>query len=138
MSSSDKNIFINGKKQIIEMLQFMNEDERQKLLDNIQYKNPSMARELREKSFSFNSLFSMNEDVLRQVLRSANATIVGLALYITSEDNQRRALSLMMRSEAEKAFHIMNQNLSNKKNECQKAQERLKNLAITVSRRKNL
>lgn len=138
MTSSDKNIFINGKKQIIEMLQFMSEPEKQKLLENIRHKNPAMARELSEKSLSFNSLFSIDKDIFRRVLSHSNPTIIGLALYLVDTKQQRKALQLMNRDEAEKAFHIMNQNLSSKKAECLKAQSKIVEIAVSISRRSNI
>lgn len=137
MSSTEKNIFINGKKQIIEMLQFMSEDEKRKLLENIKYKNPTMAKELTEKSFSFNSLFNLDDSVIKSVLKNTNPTIIGLALYLVDSKKQRKALQLMDRSEAEKAFHIMGQNLETKKAECIKAQNKLVNIAITLNSKNN-
>lgn len=137
-TASEKNIFINGKKQVIEMLQFMSETEKQKLLANIKYKNPKMAKELSEKSFSFSSFFNLEKELMRRVLKATNPTIVGLALYLVDTKKQKQALQIMDRSDAEKAFHIMSQNLSTKKTECLKAQNKIVDLAISITRAKNL
>ena len=133
--TSNSGIFINGKKQIVDMLQFMNEDERKKLLTNIKTRNAVMARELPEQSLSFRDLFQLDENVVRRILQHINPTIIGLALFLSSTKVQRKTLSLMQREDAEEAFHIMNQNLSHKKVECKKAQEKILSTAIQLSRR---
>jgi len=133
--TSNSGIFINGKKQIVDMLQFMNEDERKKLLTNIKTRNAVMARELSEQSLSFRDLFQLDENVVRRILQHINPTIIGLALFLSSTKVQRKTLSLMQREDAEEAFHIMNQNLSHKKVECKKAQEKILSTAIQLSRR---
>lgn len=137
-SQSDKGIFINGKQQIIEMLQFMNESDKQRLLKNISARNAIMGRELAEQSFSLKDLIRLNDHALTLVLRYSNAPIIGLALYLLPVDFQRRALSLMERSSAEDAYHIMSQNLSSKKIECQRAQKKLLEAAIELSRRNQI
>lgn len=137
-SQSDKGIFINGKQQIIEMLQFMNESDKQRLLKNISARNAIMGRELAEQSFSLKDLIRLNDHALTLVLRYSNAPIIGLALYLLPVDFQRRALSLMERSSAENAYHIMSQNLSSKKIECQRAQKKLLEAAIELSRRNQI
>ena len=54
--NKENGIYINGRQQIIDMLQFMSEPERRKLLKNIEMRNAVMARELSEQSLSFNDL----------------------------------------------------------------------------------
>ncbi len=128
-------IFINGKKQIVDMLQFMSESERKKLLSNIKARNASMARELSEKSLSFRDLFQLEDHIVRRILQHINPTIIGLALFLSSTKVQRKTLTLMQREDAEEAFKIMNQNLSHKKIECKKAQDKILATAIQLSRR---
>jgi flagellar motor switch protein FliG len=137
-SQSDKGIFINGKQQIIEMLQYMDDSDKQKLLKNISARNAVMGRELTEQSFSLKDLMRLNDHALSIVLRYSNAPIIGLALYLLPTDFQRRALSLMDRASAENAYHIMSQNLSSKKIECQRAQRKLLEAAIELSRRNQI
>lgn len=134
-NSSDKSIFINGKKQIIDMLRFMDESERRKLLNNIRMRNASAAKELSEQSFSFKDLSRLTDDALATVFRNISAPIVGLALNLTSREFQRRVLSLMERNQAEKAYHILIQDLSSKRQECTRAQQKVIEAAIELSRR---
>jgi flagellar motor switch protein FliG len=131
---TEQGIFINGRQQIIEMLQFMNEDEKQKLLGNIKQRNAVMARELTEQSFSFKSLFSLSQDSLKKIFSRTNPAIIALALYPLEKKFQQKALSALDRPTAEQAFTIMNQNLSDKKQESRRAQEKIIQFAIQLSR----
>ena len=135
---AEKGIFINGRKQIIEMLQYMDEAERKKLLKNIIARNPIMGKELSEQSFSFNDLVHTSADSLRKIFSSFNPAIIGLALHDTSSELQRKVLSCIDRSKAESAFEVMNRNLSSKKAECKRAQEKIINNVIQLSRRQQI
>ena len=136
-NSKQNGIFINGKKQVIELLQHMPESDRKKLLDNIKLRNAIMARELSEQSLSFRDLFQLDDHLVRRILQNVEPTIIGLALFLSPINVQRKALSLMERENAEVAFGIMNQSLYHKKLECQKAQNKILQIAIQLSR-KNL
>ena len=136
--NKEKGIFINGKKQIIEMLQYMNEAERKKLLQNIGARNAVMAKELSEQSFSFNDLVHTSASSLNKIFQSFNPAIIGLALYDTSSELQRKVLSAIPRETAEAAFDIMSQNLSGKRAECKRAQEKIINNVIQLSRRQQI
>lgn len=136
--NTDKGIFINGKKQIIEMLQYMNEGERKKLLQNISARNAVMAKELSEQSFSFNDLVHTSPESLKKIFQSFNPAIIGLALYDTSSELQRKVLSSIPRETAEAAFEIMSQNLNSKRAECKRAQEKIINNVIQLSRRQQI
>lgn len=135
---TEKGIFINGKKQIIEMLQFMDEAERKKLLQNIGARNAVMAKELSEQSFSFNDLVHTSTASLNKIFQSFNPAIIGLALYNTSSELQRKVLSSISRETAEAAFEVMSQNLSGKQAECKRAQEKVINNVIQLSRRQQI
>jgi flagellar motor switch protein FliG len=134
--NTSKGIYINGKKQIIDMLQFMNEGERKKLLDSIRIKNPTMAKELSEKSFSFNDLVKLEERVLGRVFQDISPAIIGLALHLASVELQRKVLSVIDRSAAEQAYEIMTSSLGDKKNHCFRAQQKIIDEVILLSRRK--
>lgn len=133
-AEENKGIFINGKQQIIEMLQFMNDKEKEKLLNNIGSKNAVMARELREKSFSFTNLGGLSDNMIKAIFEKVNPAIIGLALYQAPTKFQRRILSVIKRPLAEKAFEILSQDLSAKSLECKRAQEKIVQIAIQVSR----
>ncbi len=135
---TEQGIFINGRKQIIEMLQYMNEAERKKLLKNVIARNPIMGKELSEQSFSFNDLVQTSSDSLKKIFMSFNPAIIGLALHESSSELQRKVLSCLERSKAEAAFEVMNRDLASKKAECRRAQEKVINNVIQLSRRQQI
>lgn len=127
--------YLNGKKQVIEMLQFMEEKEKKKLLNQIGLRNPAMAKELSEQSLSFKNLLKAQDSDLEKIFQLTAPAIAGLALYLTPQSFQRRALKAMNRAKAEQAYNVMSRDLSDKKQECLKAQNRLLQNAIELSRR---
>ncbi len=135
-TNEQNNIFINGRQQIIEMLQFMDEKEKQKLLANIKQRNAIMARELSEQSFSFKNLFQLSNENINKIFSRVNHAIIGLALHPLPIDLQRKALGAIERSLAEQAYSIMSQDLSHKKAEIKRAQEKIIQTAIQLSRQK--
>lgn len=136
--NTNQGIFLNGKKQIIEMLQFMNNKEKQKLLSNIKARNAVMARELTEESFSFNDLVDLDSANLNKVFSNVAPVIIGLALYPVSPTFQKKVLSSIDRATAEKAFEVMGNNLSTKEAECKKAQQKIVNQALQMNRIKTI
>lgn len=136
--NKEQGIYINGRQQIIEMLQFMGEADRRKLLKNIEMRNAVMARELSEQSLSFNDLINVPSESLRRIFSQCNPAIIGLAIYNCSQELQRKVLSSVDREIAEKAFEIMGKNLSSKRVECKRAQEKVLQIAIQLNRKQNL
>ena len=134
-NSTQKGYYINGKKQAIELLQHLDGAERQKLLRNIGLKNASMAKELSEQSFSFKDLLNADSESLAKIMQVTTPAIIGLALYLSPKTFQKRVLTSMDRNRAEQAFNVMSRDLSSKKNECLKAQNRVLQNAIELSRR---
>lgn len=137
-NKTEQGIYINGRQQIIEMLQFMGKADRQKLLKNIGMRNAVMARELSEQSLSFNDLTNLPQESLRRIFSSCNPAIVGLAIYNCSSELQRKVLSSVERGTAERAFEIMSKNLDSKKLECKRAQEKVLQIAIKLNRKQQL
>lgn len=133
-SNTENSIYINGKKQVIELLQSMDRLDKMKLLKNLKIKNPSLARELTESCVSFESIWDLNDEDLKTLVSQVQPTILGLALNITNVKNQRRALSLIARETALKAFDIMQKDLSSNRNECNRAQKKILELALSLHR----
>jgi flagellar motor switch protein FliG len=134
MSEEKSGIFINGKKQVIELVQRMDSKDKAILLKNIQLKNPALARELSEASISFQSIWELDDKDLSILLGQVHAGIIGLSLSLCSQKNQRRALSLLGRDKAMQAFEVMQRDLYSHKNECLKAQIKIKDIAINLQR----
>lgn len=126
---------INGKGQIIEMLQMMPSHERSTLLKNIKIRNPAMAQELSEQSFSFNSLESFEDHQLTLILNYLNPQVVGVALKNSSVGFQRRLLTLCQRSFAEKAYTTLISPVVDEAQNIKRAQTRFLQAALDLYRR---
>lgn len=132
--SNENGIFINGKKQVIELLQMMDAGDKTKLLKNLRVRNPVLAKELTESCISFDSIWDLNDESLKTIVTQVQPAILGLALNIVHVKNQRRALSLISREMALKAFDIMQKDLTSNRNECIRAQQKIVELALNLHR----
>lgn len=132
--TKENGIFINGKRQVIELLQQMDAPDKARLLKNLRLRNPSLAKELTESCISFNSLWDLDDAGLKTVVSQVQPTILGLALSLVHVKNQRRVLGLIPREQAVRAFEIMQKDLSSNRSECQRAQQKIVELAITLHR----
>lgn len=133
-NNAENGIFINGKKQVIELLQRMDAADKAKLLKNLRTRNPVLAKELTESCISFESIWDLDDQCLRTVVSQIQPAILGLALSLVHVKNQRRALSLISREMALKAFDIMQKDLTGNRNECLRAQHKILELAINLHR----
>lgn len=132
--NAENGIFINGKKQVIELLQKMDAGDKARLLKNLRNRNPSLAKELTESCISFESIWDLDEECLKTVVSQVQPAILGLALSLVHVKNQRRALSLISRDQAIKAFDIMQKDLTSNRNECFRAQQKILELAMNLHR----
>lgn len=132
--NAENGIFINGKKQVIELLQKMDAGDKARLLKNLRNRNPSLAKELTESCISFESIWDLNEECLKTVISQVQPAILGLALSLVHVKNQRRALSLISRDQAIKAFDIMQKDLTANRSECFRAQQKILELALNLHR----
>ena len=130
--NNENGVFINGKKQVIELLQQMDSSDKMRLLKNLKLRNPSLAKELAESCISFNSIFELSDESLKTVVTQVRPTILGLALNLVNAKSQRRILSLLSREMAVHAFEVMQKDLSTNRAECMKAQQKILEIALTL------
>ena len=127
-------VYINGKRQVIELLQKMDSADKSRLLKNLRTRNPALAKELTESCISFESIWDLDDECLKTVVSQVQPAILGLALSLVHVKNQRRALSLISREMALKAFDIMQKDLTSNRNECFRAQQKVVELALSLHR----
>lgn len=132
--TTENGIFINGKGQVIELLQQMNAADKAKLLKNLRVRNPSLAKELTESCISFESIWDLDDSGLKTIVSQVQPAILGLALSLVHTKNQRRALGLIARESAVRAFEIMQKDLTSNRSECMRAQQKILELAISLHR----
>ena len=136
MATENQGLFINGRAQVIEMLEFMTSEEREKLIRNIRLRNPQLANELMEKSFSFNDLLNLNVSNLNTIFKYITPQIFGLALKNLSLENQRKLLSIAPREYAEPAYEIMVKTIANERRDSQRAQAKIISVFINLVKKK--
>ncbi len=134
-TTSENGIFINGKAQIIEMLQLMTAKEKERIIKHIRLKNPNLANELEEKSFSFKDLFNLRNETLKPILEAVNPAILGISLRNLSSEIQRKVLSIISRSSAEDSFTWMTKKLNDESRDIQRAQEKVMGNALVILKR---
>lgn len=118
-------VFLNGKAQIIEMLQYMTTPEREKLLKNIKHRNPSLASELMEKSFSFKYVENLESNDLYKLAKQIQPQIFGVALKNQGQSFQRKLLTSVDRQYAEIVYQVMTKPLNNEIELTERAQKKI-------------
>ena len=134
--SNAQGIFLNGRQQIIEMLQIMPEAEKEKLLYHIRLRNPSMAQELMEESLSFKAFYRLSNQDLSIVLNHCQSSIVGVALKNLDETFQRQALGVMKRDTAEKAYQVMLEKIANEDQMITRARSKMLSILVSLWKQK--
>ncbi len=133
--TNENGIFLNGKAQIVEMLQIMDAGSKEKLLKNIRMRNPALANELAEQSLTFDDLDNLGDEDIINLFSYIKAPSIGVALKNVKVDFQRRVLGLAPRIYAEEAFSIMNKDLRDEKSMIKKAQQKVIDTLVSLSRR---
>ena len=128
--------FISSKGQVIELLREMDASDKAKLLKNLRLRNPTLAKELTESCLSFESIWDLDKEGLRNIVVKTKPAILGLALSLVSESKQFRALSLLSEDVAVRAFEIMQKDLTSYRSECFRAQQKILELAISLQRKR--
>lgn len=137
-NSNLNSIFINGKAQIIEMLQHMPREERARLLKNLKLRNPQLAEELTEQCFTFSDLDNLADQDLQMIFQYVTAPILGMALKNVERSFQRRLLSLANREYAEEAFRVLKTNYSTEKRDIKRAQNKIVEILVSLKKRRQI
>ncbi len=137
-NNNTNSVFINGKAQIIEMFQYMNREERARLIKTIKVKNPQLAEELVEQCFTFSDLDNLSDDELQTIFQYVTAPVLGMALKNVERAFQRRLLSLASREYAEDAFRVLKTAYSTEKRDIKRAQNKIIEILVTLKRRKQI
>jgi len=132
----EKGVFLNGKEQVIEMMKYLDNDEKKRLLNHIRTKNPSMASELSERAVSFKNLFTLSNNEIKLIAAHFNPTVLGVAIRGCPINFQRKVLSSIERTQAESAYQAMTAHLSNELESNKKAQARVLEIALFLNRKK--
>ena len=107
MDPVKKDIFINGKAKAFELVQMLTAPEKERILNKIQLKNPALAEELKQNSFSIQEVASLGDQDIQKLFPLLPPQIMGMALRNLDYEIQRRILILAPRDYAKKAFEIL-------------------------------
>jgi len=135
-NNSANGVFINGKAQIIEMLQHMPRQERATLIKNLKARNPQLAEELSEQCFTFSDLDNLTDSELKTIFSSVTAPVLGMALKNVEKSFQRRLLSLAERTYAEESFRVLNNTYANEKRDTKRAQNKIIEILVSLKKRR--
>lgn len=136
--STQQGVFINGKAQVIEMLKYMQPEEREVLLKNIKARNPQLAMELTEDCLTFNDLNRLGDEELHLLFNYVKPAIWGLALKNTPRDFQRRVLGLAERDYAEQAYQVLTTTLKNEDRDTKRAQQKIVSILGNLLKRRQV
>lgn len=128
-------IYINGRQQVVDLLKHMDAGDKRRLLQNLKGRNPTLAKELSEQAFAYHNIWDLDDENLARVLGAVKPVILGLALSQSTTKQQKRALGLLPRDAALKAYEVMTKDLTGNRRECLRAQEKVLDLAVELSRR---
>ena len=138
MTEAQTGRYVNGKKQVIELLQALTPAERNRILKHIRIKNPTMANELGQKSFSFASIRDLDGHALSRVSTYANPKIFGIALKGISQENQRTILSKLPREFAEIAYNALLAPQGNDARSIERAQDKVLNSVSSLVKNRQI
>jgi len=129
-------IYVNGKAQIVEMLQYMRPDEREKLLGNIRLKNAVMAQELIRESMTFDVVENLGDQDWQTIFSYVDARILGIALKLSNKNFQRRLLRLASREYAQAAYDTMVTPIEQGADKSKRAQKRVMETVGSLSQKR--
>lgn len=136
--STQQGVFINGKAQVIEMLKYMQPEEREVLLKNIKARNPQLAMELTEDCLTFNDLNRLGDEELHLIFNYVKPAVWGLALKNTPRDFQRRVLGLAARDYAEQAYQVLTTSIKNEDRDTKRAQQKIVSILGNLLKRRQI
>ncbi len=128
-------IFINGKGQVIKMFQLLSDSEKEKLIAKIKIRNPALANELLQESYTFEDLQRLTDSNIIDLFPHVDAQILGLALKGASVSLQKRVLSLAERSYAERAYDTLIANLRDERIHMERAQKKVIDTIIVLNKK---
>lgn len=132
METVKKDIFINGRSKAFEIIQMLNENERSGILNKIKLKNPKLAEELMQNSYSFKDIAKLNDHEIASIFSKIPPQVFGVALRNLNVDFQRRVLTLAPRKYAESAFETLTGNLGDEATHIKRARNRVSEIVIEI------
>jgi len=129
-----RDIFINGRAKAFEIIQMLNETEKVNILKKIQLKNPKLAEELMENSYSFKDIAKLKDSEITNIFAKIPPQVFGVALRNLNIEFQRRVLTLAPRKYAESAYDTLISHLGDENIHIKRARNRVSEIVIEIIR----
>lgn len=136
--SSTGGVFLNGRAQVIEMLQMLSPQERERILNHVRIKNPALASELVEESVCFEDIGRLNQRELVLLLQYITPVVLGNGPEGQRFSVSKKNSSSAPRQYAEEAFDIMMTPLENERTNIRRAQQKVIEICIQLRRRRQI
>jgi|GEM_PF-7105759 len=103
----ENSLFIDGKKQAVEILKLLSLEEKTRILNNISAVNASLAKELETKSLSLEALCDFSSSKVNLLIKDLPDQIIGLALKKVPLSVQKKVLRKIEANRAERIYQTL-------------------------------
>jgi flagellar motor switch protein FliG len=138
LSSNSRDRFIDGKSQVLALMQMLNSEEKQKIIKRIKIKNPQLALELMHEGISFQQLDRLSENDLHLLTQNISPSILGIALKSSNKSLQQRILRILPKHKAQEAFDLLTSPLSEENDKVLRAQKRVLSVLYELNQKKQI
>ena len=132
MEKVKKDIFINGRNKAFEIIQMLNSKERTNILSKIKLRNPRLAEELMQNSYSFKDIARLEDVEIQSIFSKVDPHIFGVALRNLDVNFQRRVLGLAPRKYAESAYNTLISHLDEEAIHIKRARNKVSEIVIGI------
>jgi flagellar motor switch protein FliG len=135
--SNVNDIVINGRAQVVEILKKLPYQEKQKIINEVLKKNPSLGKELNIQCYGIQNVFSLESSTLKIVLEYSSSQVIALAISNEDIPLQQKILTLMPREKALQTLNII-RNQSYSEYDQEKAKNKLIDITMSLANNKNI
>jgi flagellar motor switch protein FliG len=130
--------YVNGRGQVAELLKYLGQDERNRILKQLKIKNPQLAHELAHEGISFQHIEKLSDQEIVHLFPYLAPAIWGLALKGVTLELQKRILRVVPKHLGEQAYDTMVSPIKNEVENVQKAQKKVLNLLSELHQKKQI
>lgn len=124
--------YLDGRKQVIDLLRYLPQDEKNKLLKNLKIKNPEVANSLIEEGISYGQVEGLSDERIQILMKYITPQLFGMALKNSSRKLIQRVLTLAERDYAEISYDILISFVDDAPKKSKMAQDKIINTAIRL------
>lgn len=130
-------IVINGRAQVVDILNRLPEEHKNKILRSLKGKNSSLAHELSWQTLTFQGISQAKDEQLKVLLEYISSPIIAIAIQDQSVEIQKKFLNHISRDRAKEVFQQLKSTRAASVN-IKKAQNKMVEIAIALIQKKTL